>query len=138
MARIFIIKASKGKNDFYMTEGTEFIYFYSPTLKDLRATLRCILAKGYKVRKEASLGKLITNHNGHLIGLNPFFKTTMYEIFELKETLTIKKELEYENSFGFKHNLKIVDGELAENRLEQCFKYYPTSAQTKKKFFIFN
>lgn len=114
MARIFIIKASKGKNDFFMTEPTDFLYFYSPTLKDLRATLRCILARGYRVRKEASLGRLIKAHNGNLIGLSPFFQTTMYEIFEIDSLLKIKNSMEYENSFGFKHNLKIVDNEVAE------------------------
>lgn len=115
MARIFIIKASKGKQDFFMTEPTDFLYFYSPTLKDLRATLRCITSKGYRVPKEATISKRINSYNGHLTLLNPFFQTTMFEIFEIENLIKIKKELEYENSFGFKHNLKIVDSELAES-----------------------
>ena len=114
MAKIFIIKASKGKNDFFMSEPSEFLYFYSPTLKDLRATLRCITSKGYRVPKEATISKRIKSYNGHLTLLNLFFQTTMFEIFEIRETLTVKKELEYENSFGSKHNLKIVDSVLAE------------------------
>lgn len=116
MARIFILKASKGKNDFFMSEPSEFLYFYSPTLKDLRATLRCITAKGYRVPKAPTLSKRIKEYSGHLTLLNPFFKTTMFEIFEIKNPLEIKQELEYQNSFGFKHNLKIVDSMLAENQ----------------------
>lgn len=114
MAKIFIIKASKGKNDFGMTEATDFLYFYSPSLKDLRATLRCITAKGYRVSKEASLSKKIKSYNGHLTFLNPFFNTVMFEILEIKKPLEIKKEIEYINGFGFKHNLKIVCSEDAE------------------------
>lgn len=113
MARIFIIKASKGNNDFGMTESSDFLYFYSPTLKDLRATLRCITAKGYRVSKEATLSKKIKSYNGHLTFLNPFFNTVMFEILETKNPLKIKKEIEYINSFAFKHNLKIVDSEEA-------------------------
>ena len=115
MARIFLLKAAKSKNDFFMSEPDEYIYFYSPTLKDLRATLRCITAKGYRIPKTPTLSKRIKEHRGHLILLNPFFQTTMFEIFEIKEPLKIKKSLEYENSFGFKHNLKIVDSTLAKN-----------------------
>lgn len=121
MARIFIIKASKGKGDFFMTEPTAFLYFYSPTLKDLRATLRCITSKGYRVPKEATISKRIKSYNGHLTLLNPFFQTTMFEIFEIDSLLKITKELEYENSFGFKHNLKIVDGDLAENLFKTLY-----------------
>jgi hypothetical protein len=121
MARIFIIKASKGNNDFGLTESTDFLYFYSPTLKDLRATLRCITAKGYRVPKKATISKRIKNHNGHLTLLNPFFQTTMFEIFEINNILKIKKELEYKNSFGFNHNLKIVDSELAENLFKTLY-----------------
>lgn len=121
MARIFIIKASKGKGDFFMTEPSEFLYFYSTTLKDLRATLRCITSKGYRVPKEATISKRIKSYNGHLTLLNPFFQTTMFEIFEIDSVLKIKKELEYENSFGFKHNLKIVDSELSENLFKTLY-----------------
>ena len=121
MARIFIIKASKGKGDFFMTEPSEFLYFYSTTLKDLRATLRCITSKGYRVPKEATISKRIKSYNGHLTLLNPFFQTTMFEIFEIYSVLKIKKELEYENSFGFKHNLKIVDSELSENLFKTLY-----------------
>jgi hypothetical protein len=118
MARIFILKASKGKNDFFMSEPSEFLYLYSPTLKDLRATLRCITAKGYRVPTAPILSKRIKEHSGHLTLLNPFFRTTMFEIFEIKNPLEIKNELEYQNSFGFKHNLKIVDSTLVENILK--------------------
>ncbi|HEX8269783.1 MAG TPA: hypothetical protein VF581_07815 [Flavobacterium sp.] len=97
-----------------MSEPNEFIYFYSPTLKDLRATLRCILARGYRVCTAPTLGKRIKDHYGHLIGLSPFFGTTMFEIFEIGKTIEVKKMLEYENSAGFKHNLKLVDNTLAE------------------------
>ena len=121
MARIFIIKASKGKQDFFMTEPTDFLYFYSPTLKDLRATLRCITSKGYRIPKEATISKRIKSYNGHLTLLNPFFQTTMFEIFEIESLIKIKKELEYENSFGFKHNLKIVDSVLAENLFKNLY-----------------
>ena len=121
MARIFIIKASKGKKDFFMTEPSEFLYFYSPTLKDLRATLRCVTAQGYRVPKAPTLSKRIKDYNGHLTLLNPFFKTTMFEIFEIESILKIKKELDYENSFGFKHNLKIVDSELAEKLFKELY-----------------
>ncbi len=41
----------------------------------------------------------------------------MFEIFEIKEILEVKEELDYENSFGFKHNLKIVENTLAEKSL---------------------
>lgn len=115
MARIFLLKASKSKHDFFISEPSEFLYFYSPTLKDLRATLRCITARGYRVPKAPTLSKRINEHNGHLILLNPFFQTTMFEIFEIKEPIEVKESLEYENSFGFKHNLKIVDSALAQN-----------------------
>ncbi|MEO8532838.1 MAG: hypothetical protein ABI441_03775 [Flavobacterium sp.] len=118
MARIFIIKAAKGKMDFFMTEPTDFLYFYSRTLKDLRGTLRCITAKGYRVPKEATISKRMKSYNGHLTLLNPFFQTTMFEIFEIDNLLKIKREVEYENSFGFKHNLKIVDSEITENILK--------------------
>jgi hypothetical protein len=121
MARIFIIKASKGKGDFFMTEPSEFLYFYSPTLKDLRATLRCITSKGYRLPKEATISKRIKSYNGHLTLLNPFFQTTMFEIFEIRETLTVKKELEYENSFCFKHNLKIVDSDSTEKLFKMLY-----------------
>lgn len=102
MAKIFLLKASKSKYDFFMSEPDEFLYFYSPTLKDLRATLRCITAKGYRVPKAPTISKRIKDYNGHLTLLNPFFRTTMFEIFEIKEPLEVKKELEYQNSFGFK------------------------------------
>lgn len=117
MARIFILKASKGNNDFFMSEPSEFLYFYCPTLKDLRGTLRCVTSKGYRIPKEPTLSKRIKDHSGHLILLNPFFRTTMFEIFEIQQPLKVKKELEYQNSFGFKHNLKIVDAILAERCL---------------------
>ena len=115
MARLFILKAGKGNNDFFMSETNEFLYFFSPTLKDLRATLRCVTSKGYRVPKEPTLSKRIKEHNGRLTLLNPFFKTTMFEIFEISKPLEIKKEVEYENTFGFKHNLKLVSFVLAEN-----------------------
>lgn len=114
MAKMFIIKASKGKNDpFFMYEANEFVYFFSPTLKDLRATLRCITSKGYRIPKEATLSKRIKAHRGHLVALNPFFRTTMYEVLQVDKTLKIENELEYVNSFGFSHNLKIVGPEVA-------------------------
>lgn len=46
--------------------------------------------------------------------LNPFFQTTMFEILEIQKSVEVKKEMEYENSFGFKHTLKLVDTSLAE------------------------
>lgn len=113
MTRKFLLKAAKGKLPFYMSEADEFLYFYSPTLKDLRATLRCILAQGYRVPKPATLGKRINDHSGHLKGINPFFKTTMFEIFEIKNPLEVKKEIEFKNSFGFTHNLKVVESAVA-------------------------
>ncbi len=115
MARIFLLKASKSKRDFFISEPSEFLYFYSPSLKDLRATLRCLTSRGYRVPKTPTLSKRIKAHDGHLILLNPFFKTTMFEIFEIKEPLEVKEQLNYENSFGFKHNLKIVDSTLVLN-----------------------
>lgn len=112
MARFFLLKAAKGNKDFFMSESEEFLYFYSPTLKDLRATLRCVTSKGFRVPKEQTLSKRINDYNGHLTLLNPFFKTTMFEILEIDDKLEIKKELEYTNSFGFKHNLKLIDHDL--------------------------
>jgi hypothetical protein len=41
----------------------------------------------------------------------------MHEIFEIKQRLEVKQEIEYTNSFGFKHNLKTLDSKLAENVL---------------------
>ncbi len=73
MARKFILKAAKGKGDFFMSEPNEYLYFYCLTLKDLRATLRCITSKGYRVPKEQTLSKRIKDYNGHLTGINPFF-----------------------------------------------------------------
>lgn len=115
MSRKFILKAAKGKNDFFMSEPDEYLYFYSPTLTDLRATLRCVTSKGYRVPKAPTLSKRIKQHRGHLVLLNPFFGTTMFEIFQIKETLKVKESIEYENSFGFKHNLKIIDTSLSED-----------------------
>lgn len=112
MSKIFVLKASKSKLDFFMSEPTEFLYFYCPSLRDLRATLRCITAKGYKIPKEPTLSKRIKEHSGHLILLNPFFQTKMYEIIEIKKPLKVIKELEYKNSFGFTHKLKIADYEI--------------------------
>lgn len=113
MKRKFLLKAAKGNNDFGMSEPSEFLYFYSPTLKDLRATFRCLTAKGFRVPKEPTLSKWLKWNNGHVILLHPFFKTAMYEILEIDEPLNIKVEKEFENSFGFKHNLKLVDSDLA-------------------------
>ena len=112
MAKRFLLKAAKGNKDFFMSESEEFLYFYSPTLKDLRATLRCVTSKGFRVPKEQTLSKRIKDYNGHLTVLNPFFGTKMYEIIEIDEKLKIKKEFEYQNSFGFKHNLKLIDHDL--------------------------
>ena len=112
MAKRFLLKAAKGNKDFFMTESENFLYFFSPTLKDLRATLRCVISKGYNVPKEQTLSKRINDYNGHLTLLNPFFKTTMFEILEIDDKLEIKKELEYTNSFGFNHCLKLIDHDL--------------------------
>lgn len=103
-----------------MSEPDEFLFFYSPSLKDLRATLRCVTAKGYRIPKAPTLSKRIKEYSGHLTVLNPWFKTTMYEILEINQPLKVKKELEYENSFGFKHNLKIVDHLIAEQFFKQA------------------
>ncbi len=94
-----------------MTEAKEFAYFYSPTLRDARATLRCCLARGYKVITAPSLGRLIKAHSGHLTLLNPFFGTIMVEIFEINQELEIWKAGPYTNSFGFTHELKMVKNE---------------------------
>lgn len=115
MARLFLLKTAKGKHDFFMSEPDEFLYFYSPSLKDLRSTLRCVTARGYRVPKEPTISKRINDYNGHLVLLSPFFQTTMHEILEIEIPLEIKQEIEYENSFGFKHKLKLVEKELAEN-----------------------
>lgn len=116
MRKLFLLKSGKGKKfDFGFTEPSEFLFFYSPTLKDLRATLRCVTAQGYRVPKEQTLSKRIKERNGHLIALNPFFQTTMHEILEIESPVEIKMEVNYKNSFGFEHKLKLVDSALAEN-----------------------
>ncbi|POS00939.1 hypothetical protein Q361_11743 [Flavobacterium croceum DSM 17960] len=113
MARKFILKAAKSKNDFFLTEPDEFLFFYSPSIIDLRKTLRCITSKGYKIPGIQTFSKRIDAYNGHLILKNPFFKTTMYEIFEIKSdvNIKIKNRLDYTNSFGYSHNLKLIDSE---------------------------
>lgn len=119
MARLFLLKSGKGGKgkqfDFGITEPTEYLYFFSPSLKDLRASLRCVTAQGYRIPKVQTLSKRIKERNGHLIAFNPFFQTTMHEILEIDIPVEIKLEVDYKNSFGFEHKLKLVEKELAEN-----------------------
>lgn len=123
---IYLIKARKSaKNDIFgMFETGEHLFFFASTLKDLRATLRCITSKGYRIPQAPTLSKYMKAHNGHFIVLN-LFRTTMYEIKNIQEKLEIKKAFDYENSFGFKHNLKVVDSSIAA-------KYFLTTVIAKR------
>lgn len=115
MARRFVIKAAKGKKKSIidLAEPSEFLYFYATSLNDLWRTLRCLTARCYRIPKPPTLSKRI--NNGRLTMENPLFKTLMYDVIEIKVTMGVIKEMEYENSFGFKHNIKLVHSQLTEN-----------------------
>jgi len=111
MAKQFLIKAAKNKDVFGIKEASEFLYFYCFSLKDLYGTLRCITAKGYRIRKPATLSKHIKQNGGHIEYRNPFFRTLEHEIWTIKpETKPyVGTIIQYKNSFGFEHALKIVE-----------------------------
>lgn len=105
----FIIKTGipKVKAAFYMSQPTEFLYFYCCGLADLRKTLKCIMARGYRVHTARWYVDNMENNYIHII--NRWFETTMYEIKIIDRRIVPDKEFEYTNeSRGFTHLLKIT------------------------------
>ncbi len=106
----FIIKSTVGKNDFYMTEGTEFVYFFCKGLKDLRDTIRAITPKGYRVRTHQWLSKHMKLRNNHMVAQS-LFRTTMHEIKRVDAKPVVSKTIPFTNSFNFTHTLKLTTSE---------------------------
>jgi len=104
----FLIKASTGgkNNPFFLTEPSEFVYLYCHGLTDLRKTMRCVTARGYRVRSAQWFSKML--RDGPLTLLSPFFKTTMFEIKQISFCPKIEAQGEFTNTAGITYNLKVV------------------------------
>lgn len=106
--RKFIIKAAKPNDPFYMSEASEFLYFYCFGLKDLRKTLRCIMPRGYRTHTAQWYVNNMENNYIHII--HRWFQTTLYEIKMIERRIVPEKQLEYTNqSVGITHLLKLVN-----------------------------
>lgn len=120
MAQKFLLKAyynKGGKDPFGFSEPKDFYIFYCSSIRDLRATMRCITAKGYRIPKPATLSSRIkdwlsSNPPGGIIELkNPLLQTRMYEIKRFNGIPGTLKKLDFTNSFNFTHKLKIAETE---------------------------
>lgn len=102
----FIIKAFKrlANDPFGMYEADEFLCFYCAGLADLRKTMRCITAKGYRIKKERWFSENLKQ--GVLELHNPFFGTPMFEIKQIPCCPKVEMHVDYTNTFGFAHRLK--------------------------------
>lgn len=104
----YIIKAAKhGKDDrFGFKEATEHLYFFAAGLKDLQKTIRCLTPPGYHVRSTQYFARILRPGEAKL--LNPLLKTTMFEIKLVRHQPVVEHEIEFANSAGYKHKLKVI------------------------------
>jgi len=81
--QLFIIRAVKPKaNDpFHFFPNNEFVYLYCSGLKDLRATMRHINPRGYRIKSAAWFSKYLKIHNNDLVLMGGFI--TAHEKFRI-------------------------------------------------------
>lgn len=107
----YIIKAAKHKNDdrFGFKEATEHLYFFAVGLKDLQRTIWCLTPSGYHVGSIQYFSRILRSGDAKL--LNPLLKTTMFEIKLVRHEPKVEHEIEFTNSTGYKHKLKVISSE---------------------------
>lgn len=107
----YIIKAAKHSNDdrFCFKEATEHLYFFAAGSKDLQRTIRCLTPPGYHVGSVKNLSRILRSGEAEM--MNPLLRTTMFEIRQIKHSPIVEYEIEFTNSGGHKHKLKVISPE---------------------------
>lgn len=81
--QLFIIRAAKPKaNDpFHLFPNNEYVYLFCSGLKDLRATMRHINPRGYRIKSAAWFSKYLKIHNNDLVLMGGWI--TKHEMFRI-------------------------------------------------------
>ncbi|MGA6117173.1 hypothetical protein [Sphingobacterium anhuiense] len=125
--QLFILRAVKPKKDdlFGLFSNDEYTYFFCKGLKDLRATIRHITPRGYRVRTPEWFSKYLKIHNYDLVLETGFFGMNRHETYRI-----IKVELEpsgyeifdYKNRSDKTYPLKSFANEDSINNIKSLFK----------------
>jgi hypothetical protein len=94
---------------FGMKEATSCRVVYCNSLIDLTKTLRCLMAKGFRVRKPATWGRKF-NQSKVWESANLFGNKT-FEAKEIKTVPVVSNTLDYTNGWGYKHTIKLTEAD---------------------------
>ena len=110
MRRQFLIKffvPVKG-DVFMMGEAKSHINIYCNSLVDLTKTLRCLMAKGYRVRKPAAWSNRF-KYNSE-VGSDNLFGRPQFRAKEIKN-VPVVKPVDYTNGWGYTHKIKYTEAD---------------------------
>jgi len=110
--KLFIVESHFTKGDTFgmMGEPQSYYSFLCTGYTDLYKTLKCLRAKGRRTRKPAYYSNWFKKWQSPMITLN-IFRVKSEVIHAISEAPTVTNELEYTNSWGFTHKLKLIENQ---------------------------
>ena len=109
--KIFIVESHFSKGDtFGMKEPQNYYSFLCVGYTDLYKTLKCLSPKAYRTHKPAWYSNWFKRYQSPQITLTIFRKKSEV-IHAVEEAVTVTKEFEFTNSWGFTHKLKLIENQ---------------------------